>query len=468
MLLFKKNTYLLDYFKYQLSITLLFFISSLGSAGISLVSIGLVFYAFTGKTPLRAFFVVFMIYLLVAGNPLIITSKPFALGLARYFSIVALAFKSYSYFFAHPKREFIFNKVRGIFVPLTIFLLVAILTSFLSNWYIHISLLKASQFFIFVSSLLLFSQSIDYRIGNKIYILCLSMLTFIVLATLGQFLMNPLSVYYIDEWAPGKFVNTGLFCGIIYHPQSFGLVCAFTVAHVLVKYFEIKSSFLKLASLLLIFLSIYFITLTQSRTALFALIFIISCAFIRTLFFLKSIDIMVRKRSYRNAISTLFLAGISVIVGLIISGPTIINFLEELFFKYSMYRLSFTDLFYSRIDFIQNSWEAFLKSPIYGEGFGVEKSVKFIESAGIFTAPSEKCFLPTAILHELGIIGAVAFIYFLISGTMWAIHRKHINFVFLLYGFILINFGEYIFFSIGGAGCLGWLILSSSLANNET
>ena len=109
-----------------------------------------------------------------------------------------------------------------------------------------------------------------------------------------------------------------------------------------------------------------------------------------------------------------------------------------------------------------------MKSPIFGEGFGVEKSAKFVESATMFTAPSEKCFIPTAILHELGIIGAIAFIYFLISITMWAIRKKYVNFVFLLYGFILINFGEYIFFSIGGAGCLGWLVVSSSLANNKS
>ena len=141
--------------------------------------------------------------------------------------------------------------------------------------------------------------------------------------------------------------------------------------------------------------------------------------------------------------------------------------MEGLVFKFSTYRLSFFDLFYSRIDFIQNSWEAFLRSPIYGEGFGVEKSAKFVQLATMFTAPSEKCFIPTAILHELGIIGAVAFIYFLISVTMWAARKQYINFIFLLYGFIFINFGEYIFFSIGGAGCLAWLTLGSSLANKK-
>jgi hypothetical protein len=114
---------------------------------------------------------------------------------------------------------------------------------------------------------------------------------------------------------------------------------------------------------------------------------------------------------------------------------------------------------------IQNSWEAFLASPIFGEGFGVEKSAKFVESAGLFTAPSEKCFIPTAILHELGIIGAAAFIYLLFSVTIWSWRYRYINFIFLLYAFILVNFGEYIFFSIGGAGCLGWLILTSSLSD---
>ena len=281
----KDKANLLDYFKYFISIALIFYVSSFGTAGISLVSIGLIIYAFTGKTPLRAYISIFIVYLLVAGNPALIISKPIMLALARYLSIAAIAFKSYSYFLNHPRREFIFNNVKGFLIPLTVFMVVAILASFLSMWYVHISILKAIQFFIFVSSLLLFTQSIDSNISQKVYIFCLSILSFIVLASLWQSLVNPSVVYYIDEWSPGQFVNTGLFCGIIYHPQSFGLVCAFTVAHVLVKYFEINSLLLKLSSLFLIVTSIYFITLTQSRTALFSLVFLTSCAFLRNLFF---------------------------------------------------------------------------------------------------------------------------------------------------------------------------------------
>ena len=463
----KDKANLLDYFKYLISIALIFYVSSLGTAGISLVSLGLIIYAFTGKTPLRAFISIFIVYLLVAGNTALIISKPIMLALARYLSIGAIAFKSYSYFLNHPRREFIFNNVKGFLIPLIVFMVVAILASFLSMWYVHISILKASQFFIFVSSLLLFTQSIDFRVSQKVYIFCLSVLSFIILASLWQSLVNPSVVYYIDEWSPGQFVNTGLFCGIIYHPQSFGLVCAFTVAHVLVKYFESKSLLVKFASLFLIVTSIYFITLTQSRTALFSLGFLASCAFLRNLFFLKSVDSSLRKRAFKNAITAFSVLFFTSIVGLAVSGQIILGFLEGLVFKFSIYRLSFLDLFYSRREFILNSWEAFLRSPIFGEGFGVEKTAKFVESATMFTAPSEKCFIPTAILHELGIIGAVAFIYFLTSVTIWAIRKQHINFVFLLYGFIFINFGEYIFFSIGGAGCLGWLVVSSSLANNK-
>ena len=345
------------------------------------------------------------------------------------------------------------------------FVLIAILTSFLSAWYIHISLLKAIQFFVFVSSLLLFKLCIDEDKSREIFIWCLAFLSFILLASLAQFLINPTVVYYVDEWMPGQFVNTDLFCGIIYHPQSFGLVCVFTVAHILAVYFNTKSLLLRLFFAGLILLSICYIPLTQSRTSLFALIFIASSAFIRNLFFLNSINITQRRRVFKNTMNSLSLILISSISALVLSGPILISYIEGLFFKYSIYRMSFTDMFYSRVDFIQNSWEAFLRSPLYGEGFGVEKSHKFVETAGLFTAPSEKCFIPTAILHELGIVGAFAFIYFLSSITIWAIKNKYLNFTFLLYGFILVNFGEYIFFSVGGAGCLAWLVLISNIEN---
>ena len=195
----------------------------------------------------------------------------------------------------------------------------------------------------------------------------------------------------------------------------------------------------------------------------------VSCAFfIRNLFFLKSIDIAVRKRSYRNAISALFSLGFLSVIALALAGPLILTFLEGLILNSAYTDFPSLIYFIRGLIFILNSWEAFMKSPIFGEGFGVEKKVtKFVESATMFTAPSEKCFIPTAILHELGIIGAIAFIYFLISITMWAIRKKYVNFVFLLYGFILINFGEYIFFN-WWRRMFRWLVVSSSLANNKS
>ena len=218
-----------DFAKCFLFVVLVFYISTIGSAAISCVSVFLAAFAFTGKTPLRSFVTVFLIYLLVAGNPYIITSKPFLLGMARYISIAAVAFKSYTYFYNHPNRQKIFNRAKGMLIPLGIFMFIVICTSILANWYLHISLLKASQFFVFVSSLILFRLSIDKVMEEKLYMWCLTVLSFILLASLYQSIVSPYSVLYVDEWAPGKFINTGLFCGIIYHPQSFGLVCVFTI-----------------------------------------------------------------------------------------------------------------------------------------------------------------------------------------------------------------------------------------------
>ena len=108
----KNKAYLFDYFKYIVSIALIFIISSTGYAGISLCSIGLILFAFTGTSPFRAYISVFIIYLLVAGNPAFIVAKPFLLGLARYLSVAAIAYKSYSFFLAHPNRSYIVNRVK--------------------------------------------------------------------------------------------------------------------------------------------------------------------------------------------------------------------------------------------------------------------------------------------------------------------------------------------------------------------
>jgi hypothetical protein len=117
----------------------------------------------------------------------------------------------------------------------------------------------------------------------------------------------------------------------------------------------------------------------------------------------------------------------------------------------------------SRTGMIQRSWENFVESPIYGIGFQVAKTEAFVRNATWLTAPAEKGFLPTAVLEEGGILGAVTFSLFLLAYLVDVIRQRSIPALAMFLTFLTCNFTEVSIFSPGGAGAFGWLMVGASL-----
>ncbi|MDE3051447.1 MAG: hypothetical protein KGJ48_16300, partial [Nitrospirota bacterium] len=75
------------------------------------------------------------------------------------------------------------------------------------------------------------------------------------------------------------------------------------------------------------------------------------------------------------------------------------------------------------------------------------------------SAPTEKGFLPTAILEETGILGTLCLIL-LLGSLIWQVSRKSdIATTWIFFTSILVNVGEMVFFSFGGLGLYIWLIM---------
>lgn len=118
----------------------------------------------------------------------------------------------------------------------------------------------------------------------------------------------------------------------------------------------------------------------------------------------------------------------------------------------------------SRGDQISEVYNVAKEHPILGYGFGVEPGTDTISLygskwAGIpLSAPIEQGFLPIATVAQIGLLGSAFVLAFLVSIYQFA--RSESGETAGLFAMALgVNFGEMIFYSLGGLGTLMWLLL---------
>ena len=116
----------------------------------------------------------------------------------------------------------------------------------------------------------------------------------------------------------------------------------------------------------------------------------------------------------------------------------------------------------SRQGLIDFAWQNFQDNFWTGIGFQVAKTDVFVNSATYFTAPTEKGFLPVAVLEEGGVFGATAFTLFLLTlvGTWY--REKNIPAIVAFTGFLTSNMGEATMLSPGGGGAFGWVMVGAA------
>ena len=120
---------------------------------------------------------------------------------------------------------------------------------------------------------------------------------------------------------------------------------------------------------------------------------------------------------------------------------------------------------------LPNQLENFATAPLSGIGFGVDIDPESFQNSdigrttmfGIPTgAPTEKSFLPTAILEETGIIGASLTILLIISLVRPVYAQGDLAALSVLISCLLINIAEIAFFSFGGIGLYIWIMTGLS------
>lgn len=129
----------------------------------------------------------------------------------------------------------------------------------------------------------------------------------------------------------------------------------------------------------------------------------------------------------------------------------------------SVDRITADFLLSAREEQIYRNWRVFKTSPWTGIGFGTDTTPWWQRSASLFSASTEKGFLPTAILAEIGLIGTAFFLGFLVSLYSFVIRERRYLGLALFTGYLVVNLGEMMFFAFGGMAMLCWPLVAMSM-----
>lgn len=263
-------------------------------------------------------------------------------------------------------------------------------------------------------------------------------------------------------WVPGIGfrINNG-FQGILNQPQALGVFLAPMVAWLTGRLLfspSTRAYWLYAAAPT----AWTFLFLTAARTALIAVVasfvVILLVALLRRPEWRKSI-----RKGVLRPVSALFAFAI---LSLFLLKPSLLAETVYSFVRKGQSEATVSEAFESsRGRGIESQWLNFNANPLFGIGFGVslDRSFKPVMDplTGLpLSAPAEKGFLPTAVLEETGVFGAIFFIPFLFTLITHAVPRTDdfvLSWVFL--ASLFVNTGEMIFFSAGGFGLYTWLLI---------
>jgi len=280
------------------------------------------------------------------------------------------------------------------------------------------------------------------------------------LFTLGVFiLLASIPLYGLGA---GYAKNDTGFQGILVHPQTFGPVLAPITALLTGLYFlRQRTSWIVLICMGLGWAGMYF---SLSRTSILAVL--LAAAVMAAIGFTLKANTWAVDLG-RALGRPLVMIGMLVVLSMGVLQWTNVQSKLESFLAKDDGGTSLTEsLEASRGGLMDKSMANFWDQPLTGIGFGVpsdpEQFDKNLERGpyGIpLSASVEKGFMPTAVLEETGIIGAGLTILLLVVLFIPTIGHPDPTLFWVMATCLLVNFGEMVFFSMGGMGFFFWIVM---------
>lgn len=339
-------------------------------------------------------------------------------------------------------------------LPILVYILYMIPVS-IKGWAPIISMLKLFLFAVVFIALFASANSAINSKGDarKIRNMFLAVACFFVF---GSLLVMPIgSIAYMNA---NELMNTpdvkSLFKGLMVHSQTLGPSMAMIGILIFSDLVFVIQRIDKLYIAMLLIIP-FLIIKTGSRTGMGAFI---AGVMIVTYRLLKAKGI---KISWRNKVFSLLM--VTAIVGMIViltisqTRESVFNFI----IKYGDGDVALTseNILKSREHKLNSAIDNWRRSPWVGNGFQVSEDMYYtkIDSIGtMLSAPVEKSTWAYAILEEGGIIGEIIFVIFLFGAIFVMYKRQAYVGATLLFSFMMLNFGEFTFFSMSGCGGFFW------------
>jgi hypothetical protein len=263
------------------------------------------------------------------------------------------------------------------------------------------------------------------------------------------------------------------FQGILNHPQAFAVfLCPMTAWLTSVYLTREETSPLFGFSLLLAWFSLF---ASQARTGFIAIaLSVIVALVLMSIFQLRALrNTFLAVMRDKRAFTAMALSLIAALSFAIVNSSNIQEGLEVFLAKGTKMSSAREGFEKSRGTAIEKSWKNFQENPLFGIGFGTisdpEDDKGLGTSVGGITvsAPVEKGFLPAATLEENGLVGTFFLVVFMGLLLQSCLRKKSFSGLCIFLTCIFVNFGEMVFFSMGGIGLYVWLVLGLSLMSDS-
>lgn len=351
-----------------------------------------------------------------------------------------------------------FQQYRAPVMALAVFIALAAAMSYITKYFLLISLLKLANFAI-GAFVIIGGVEVVRRRAGEITCWMVAMCSVVVALGLAAMALGQGSNFR------GDGMTQSFFNGPFYHSQTLGPLGAMMIVYLgaIACFTAYRLRFLAWPLIAVLF---YFVFLTQSRTAVAACMFGLGVLGLTAFVFSRRKGLRVR---FNISLGTMVAAGF---VGLLLfllafarSGSDVFARITDFVVKHEAgLRVGMEDVLASRQGQIDMMMFNIERAPLTGIGFGTSIHPYFIENATIFSAPTEKGNIVLAVAEETGIPTAIAFWVFvyIFFRSFWRSLNAPAIAVFAT--FLAVNLGEMMFFSFGGHGAFGWLIVGAAMA----
>jgi len=339
-----------------------------------------------------------------------------------------------------------------------------------------ISYFKIINFVLFFVGIYVGTKNLD-KLPRDLLLLRAFFLAFAVFIVLGSFVVNytnPFAAHYsaygwhmaaggtvLAQEAMAETIATtgeaGFLCGIVNHSQCLGPTTTCIAGWLLCDMLFVEKRVMP-GHLLTLLLCPVVLYMTKSRTSLLGFVVMLLLV---TMYCVPKFRVPAKiKRQLKSMTTTFFLLMVLGAIMLEVSSGGISKWLMKYDSNVNQSEEITVDaMMATRKGKIEEGLDDFRANPMFGKGFQVSAEHQYLANQGglVLTAPIEKGFIPTMILGETGVAGAITFLIFLVVFYGGCISKGYWTTLALFTVYLSTNLGEATFFSPGGTGGPQWL-----------